>query len=64
MTDNEILEYLQSRNFKVNAQDCIMDVFNTSFHIRDKIFDIKNMTMTIVTDENTFTFKWNVNKIS
>lgn len=64
MRDEEILKYLQERNFEVNAQDCIMDVFNTSYQIKDKTFDIHKMTITIITDKNIFTFKWKLNEIN
>ena len=63
MSDNEILTYLQDRNYEVNAQDCIMDIFNTSCQIKERIFNIEDLTMTIVTDKNKFVFKLKLNKI-
>lgn len=58
MTDNEIREYLTSHNYEVEAQDCLMKVLNTSYQIIDKHYNLDTGMMTIVTPENTFTFKW------
>lgn len=63
MTDVEILDYLTKNNFEVNAQDCIMKVFNTSYQIIHKDYDSDINMMTITTPENTFTFKWKLNKL-
>lgn len=62
MTDSEILDYLTKNNFEVNAQDCIMKMFNTSYQIIHKDYDFHTDTMTITTPENTFTFKWKLGK--
>lgn len=58
MTDPEIKKYLDDYNWSINAQDAFMDIFNTSPQITDNIYDFKNHLMTIITPDNTFTFKW------
>lgn len=63
MTDSEILSYLVTNNFEVNAQDCIMKVFNTSYQIIHKNYDYDTNVMTITTPKNIFTFKWKLNKL-
>lgn len=60
MTDSEIKQYLDENNWSVNAQDCILDVFNTSYQIIAKIYDFETNMMTIITPDNEFTFKWNL----
>lgn len=58
MTDQEIKQYLNTHHWAVDAQDAFMDIFNTSSQIVDEIYDFDSHMMTIVTPENTFTFKW------
>ncbi len=58
MTDHEIREYLDSHNWEVEAQDCLMDVLNTSYQIIDAHYDFDTGMMTITTPDNTFIFKW------
>lgn len=58
MTDHEILKYLSKRNFKINAQDFLMDVLNTSPQIIDEKYDFNTKEMSIVTPNNNFSFKW------
>lgn len=58
MTDQEIEKYLDDHNWSVDAQAAFMDIFNTSPQITDEIYDFDSHVMTIVTPENTFTFKW------
>ncbi len=58
MTDQEIKKYLDGHNWAVDAQDAFMDIFNTSPQITDELYDFKNHIMTIITLDNTFTFKW------
>ncbi len=58
MTDHEIRECLDSHNWEVDAQDCIMKVLNTSYQIIDSHYDFDTRLMTITTPENVFTFKW------
>lgn len=58
MTDPELLEYLSKRNFKVKAQEFLMDVLNTSTQIRDEKYDFDTKIMTIITTENKFSFEW------
>lgn len=58
MTDLEIKKYLNAHHWSVDAQDAFTDIFNTSPQIIDEIYDFKNHIMTIVTQENIFTFKW------
>lgn len=56
MTDQEIKQYLENRNYIINSQDIVMDIFNTSQQILDKIYDFETHIMTIVTKDNSFTF--------
>ncbi len=58
MTDQKIKKYLDDHNWAVDAQDAFMDIFNTSPQITDELYDFKNHIMTIITPDNTFTFKW------
>lgn len=58
MSDIEINEYLSKHNFAVNAQDCLMKVFNTSKQIVDSNYDFITGMMTIKTPDNVFTFRW------
>lgn len=58
MSDAEINEYLSKNNFVVNAQDCLMKVFNTSKQIIDSNYDFLTGMMTIKTPDNVFTFRW------
>lgn len=62
MTDQEIRKYLDIHHWAVYAQDAFMDIFNTSPQITDKLYDFKNHIMTIVTPDNTFSFKWLLGK--
>ena len=63
MTDNEIEKYLSDHNWSVNAQDCLMDVLNTSYQIIDKHYDFDTSMMTLTTPDNMFTFKWILEKL-
>jgi hypothetical protein len=63
MTDTEIREYLERNNYEVNAQDCIRRVFNTSTQILSTKYDFENKTMTVITKDNRFIFRWKLNKI-
>lgn len=58
MTDLEIQQYLDKHSWSVDAQNAFMDIFNTSPQIIDEIYDFASHMMTIITPENTFTFKW------
>lgn len=60
MTEPEIKQYLSDHNWSVGAQDCVLDVFNTSYQIIDKIYDSETNMMTIITPDNEFTFRWNL----
>lgn len=62
MTDLEIKQYLDNQNWSVDAQDCVLEVFNTSHQILDKIYDFETSMMTIITPDNNFTFKWNLHQ--
>ena len=62
MTDLEIKQYLDENNWKVKAQDCVMEVFNTSSQIINTVYNSDTEMMTIETSENKFTFKWILNK--
>lgn len=59
MTDLEISSYLTLRNFKVDSQNFLMDVLNTSPQIIDEKYDFETKIMTIITPNNRFSFKWN-----
>lgn len=63
ISDAEIKEYLVKNHFSVNAQDCLIKVLNTSYQIIDTLYDFNTGMMTIFTPENTFSFKWNLEKI-
>lgn len=58
MTDKQIEKYLSDHNWSVNAQDCLMEVLNTSPQIIYKSYDFDNSMLTIITPDNTFTFTW------
>lgn len=58
MSDEEIRTYLSAHNWSVNAQDCLMEVLNTSPQIIYKSYNFDNDIMTIITPDNTFTFHW------
>ena len=62
MTDSEIKQYLDNHNWSVDAQDCVLEVFNTSHQILDKIYDYETSMMTIITPDNNFTFNWNLHQ--
>lgn len=59
MTDLEISSYLVQRNFKVNSQNFLMDVLNTSPQIINEEYDFQTRLMKITTLQNTFSFEWN-----
>lgn len=63
MTDQEIKQYLDDNNWAVNAQDAIMEIFNTSPQIINEIYDFKNHLMKITTPDNIFIFKWILGKL-
>ena len=58
MTDGEIKQYLIDHSYLIEAQDGILDIFNTSYQIIDKHYDPDSSLMTITTPDNTFTFLW------
>ena len=62
MTDPEIKQYLDSNNWSVDAQNCLMKVLNTSHQIINTIYEPETSMMTIITPDNNFTFKWNLGK--
>ena len=57
MTDEEILNYLNEHNFRVNAHKGV-DLFNGSYQIKHKFYDNATGTMTIITPDNIFIFDW------
>lgn len=59
MTDLEISNYLVQHYYKVNSQNFLMDVLNTSPQIVDEKYDYETKIMTIITPNNRFSFKWN-----
>ena len=54
MTDEEIKQYLLNHSYLIEAQDGILDIFNTSYQIIDKHYDPDSGIMTIKTPDNTF----------
>lgn len=58
MNDNEIYNYLETHSFEVDAQDFIINILNTSHQIMHQLYNAKSHMMTIVTPDNTFSFKW------
>lgn len=60
LTDLEIKNYLNIRNWKVDPQEFLMDVLNTSHQIISENYDSRTKMMTVVTPDNTFVFKWNL----
>lgn len=63
MKDVEIEKYLKEHNFIVDAQDCLIKVFNTSYQIIDSNYDYNTNMMTITTPNKRFTFKWELWKL-
>lgn len=59
MTDHEISNYLVRHNFKVDPQNFLMDVLNTSPQIINEEYDFQSRLMKITTPQNTFSFEWN-----
>lgn len=62
MTDLEIKQYLDENNWAVGAQDCLMKVLNTSHQIIKADYNFANGTMTLITPDNKFIFKWILGK--
>lgn len=58
MTDHEISSYLTQHNFKVDSQNFLMDVLNTSPQIINEEYDFQAKIMTLITEQNSFSFKW------
>ena len=58
MSDKEIKQYLIDYSYLIEAQDGILDIFNTSYQIIDKHYDPDSSLMTITTPDNTFSFLW------
>lgn len=59
MTDLEISNYLAKHNYKVEPQNFLIDVLNTSPQIIDEKYDFGTRIMTLITPQNTFSFEWN-----
>ena len=57
MNDKEIHSYLKKNNYRIKATEGI-NILNSSSQIIDEYYDYDNKTMTIITPDNTFTFKW------
>jgi hypothetical protein len=62
MTDEQICQYLVDNNYKIKAQDGIINILNRSYKIIDTIYDFDTGMMTIITPNNKFTFKWILGK--
>ena len=60
MTDPEIKQYLDKNNWELKTQDAIMNILNTSHQIMEELYNPNTHTMTIITPDNTFTFKLNL----
>ena len=58
MSDEEIKQYILDHSHIIDAQDGILDIFNTSYQIIDKHYDSNSGIMTIKTPDNTFSFLW------
>jgi hypothetical protein len=58
MTDIEIMGYIKTNNYKINAQEFVLNVLNTSPQILDTIYNSENKMMTIITPDNKFAFEW------
>ena len=58
MSDEEVKQYLIDHSYLIEAQDGILDIFNTSYQIIDKHYDPDGGIMTIKTPDNTFSFLW------
>ena len=64
LSDAEIKEYLESRDWEVDAMDAVMDILNTSSQIMYTEYDMDSSEMTIITKDNVFKFKWKLKKYS
>lgn len=58
MTDPEIKQYLDENNWEIHAQEGISKILNTSRQIIDTDYNFDTDMITLVTPDNTFTFKW------
>ena len=58
MSDEEIKQYLIAHSYLIEAQNGILDIFNTSYQIIDNNYNPINSVMTIKTPKNTFSFLW------
>ena len=58
MSDEEIKQYLLDHSYLIEAQDGILDIFNTSYQIIDTHYNPRSSVMTIKTPKNTFSFLW------
>ncbi len=57
MTDLEIKQYIDKNKGIINAQDCVMNILNTSHQIVSEKYDFNSKTMILKTPDNIFTFK-------
>lgn len=62
MTDLEIKQYLDENNWAIPAQEGVSKILNTSRQIIDTNFNFDTNTITLITPENKFTFKWILKK--
>ena len=58
MSDEEIRLYLEAKNWEVDALDGVMDILNMSDQIISANYDSKTGNMSLITQDNVFTFKW------
>ena len=58
MTDEQIHQYLIAHNNKINAQDGLMDILNTSPQIIKTEYDFETRMITIITPNNKYIFEW------
>lgn len=63
MTDLKIKRYLDDNNWAIPAQDGVSKILNTSHQIIDTDYNFDTDIITLITPENTFTFKWILNKL-
>lgn len=64
LTDNEIREYLESKNWEIDATDAVMNIMNTSDQIISAKYNIKSSEMILITPDNIFKFKWKLKNYS
>lgn len=62
MTDKQILQYPIDHNYKIKAQNGIINILNRSYQIIDTLYDFNTGMMTLITPDNKFVFEWVLGK--